>query len=86
MSDKYFLELVGKVNSMFPNTFTEKQRVIASLLAFGYSRTQIAEFLGKSESTIKDHTQAVVKKLKLNSSRQVSAWVIERLVINGTGK
>jgi predicted ATPase len=61
---------------LFP--LTRRERVVATLLALGYTNTQIAEELVISYRTAETHACRVLRKLGFTSRNLVVNWALER--------
>ena len=55
-----------------------REREVAALVARGLTNRQIATELSISEHTVANHVGRILRKLKLESRAQISAWVVER--------
>lgn len=55
-----------------------REREVAALVSHGLTNRQIAAELSISEHTVANHVGRILRKLKLYSRAQISAWVVER--------
>lgn len=56
------------------NDFTEQEAKVALLIAWGFTKKEIANELNISEFTVDNHAKKVYKKAGVNSIGQLSAW------------
>jgi pimeloyl-ACP methyl ester carboxylesterase/DNA-binding CsgD family transcriptional regulator len=64
---------------------TTRERQVAALLAQGKSNREIALALVVTERTVEGHVSNVLSKLGFRSRAQVSAWAVEKGLINFPG-
>ena len=64
-----------------PVALTRRQEEIALLIAQGLTNRQIASELSISEYTVANHVAKILKKLKLNSRAQITAWMVEQRLL-----
>jgi two-component system, NarL family, response regulator DevR len=57
---------------------TPSERKVVELIGDGMSNREIAERLGVSEKTVKNHVTAVLAKMGLQRRTQVTAWIAGR--------
>jgi predicted ATPase/DNA-binding SARP family transcriptional activator/DNA-binding CsgD family transcriptional regulator len=57
---------------------TRREEGVASLVARGLTNRQIAAELSISENTVANHVAKILRKLRLGSRSQITAWVVER--------
>ena len=60
-------------------TLSPRQLELARLVAAGYSNTEIAQKLGISRQTVKNHVRAVFAKLNAHNRVQVALRIFEAL-------
>ena len=61
-----------------PVALTRRELEIALRIAHGLTNRQIAVELSKSEHTVASHVGKILRKLRLNSRAQITAWVMEQ--------
>lgn len=54
--------------------FTEQEKMVAEMIAWGYSKKDIANKLELSVRTIENHTRTIFKKINVSKSNELSAW------------
>jgi non-specific serine/threonine protein kinase len=59
-------------------TLTPREEEVAALVARGLTNRQIATELSISEHTAANHIAKILRKLRLSSRSQITAWVAER--------
>lgn len=64
------------------DTVTQREREILKLIAEGYLNKEIAEFLNISIKTVEKHRSNIMKKLDLHNVASLTAYAIERGLIN----
>lgn len=64
------------------DTVTQREREILKLIAEGYLNKEIAEFLNISVKTVEKHRANIMKKLNLHNVASLTAYAIERGLIN----
>ena len=86
VSDKV---IKGYVSGAKPNpagssmeTLTQRERQLLKLIAEGYKNRQIAECLHLSIKTVENHRNNLMKKLDLHNSAEVTAYAIEKGLVN----
>jgi non-specific serine/threonine protein kinase len=57
---------------------TRREEEVAVLIAQGLTNRQVASELSISEHTVATHVAKIMKKLRLRSRAQITAWVIEQ--------
>jgi predicted ATPase/DNA-binding SARP family transcriptional activator/DNA-binding CsgD family transcriptional regulator/Flp pilus assembly protein TadD len=57
---------------------TPREEEVAALVARGLTNRQIASELSISEHTVANHVARILRKLRLSSRSQITAWVTER--------
>jgi ATP/maltotriose-dependent transcriptional regulator MalT len=65
---------------------TRREQVVATLLALGFTNTQIAEELVISYRTAETHTCRVLRKLGLSSRSLVVNWALDRGLVMVTSR
>ena len=73
------LRLDTALESFLPNLLTPRERSIVMRVLLGGSSLDIAEELGVSEGTIKNHRKRLYKKLGIVSERDLFARFLEHL-------
>ena len=61
---------------------TPREREVLQLIARGYMYKEIALRLSISAKTVEAHVSAVLRKLQLSSRHELSAWAIERRLVD----
>jgi predicted ATPase/DNA-binding SARP family transcriptional activator/DNA-binding CsgD family transcriptional regulator/Flp pilus assembly protein TadD len=69
---------VTRRSSGDPTALTPREEEIAILVSRGLTNRQIASELSISEHTVASHITKILRRLRLNSRAQLSAWVVER--------
>ncbi len=56
------------------NSLTRRQREVVGHLARGRTNSEIADQLGLSESTVREHVSTILERLQLSNRTQVAVW------------
>jgi DNA-binding CsgD family transcriptional regulator len=67
--------LPGKTFKDSGKSLTPREEEVLGLIGMGYPNEQIAEKLGISAGTVKNHMMSIYDKLGLHTRREVIAWV-----------
>ncbi|WP_128597125.1 LuxR family transcriptional regulator [Paraburkholderia kirstenboschensis] len=65
---------------------SEAERRVLRLLCLGYSSKHIGRVLQVSPRTVDKHREHLLRKLQLQSTRQLAAWLASRYAKCGIGK
>ena len=68
----------------FISPLTSKETEILDYMAEGYLNKQIADALGVSEQTIKNHVTSILRKLNVNARTQAVVLAIKKGLISIT--
>lgn len=60
-------------------SFSDREIAVLSCLEFGGSNKLIARKLGITESTVKVHLKAIMRKLRVNNRTQAAVWAMRQL-------
>ena len=74
-TDLIFLKIRNKVAA---DHLSQKEFVIAKMLASGLSLKEIAKKIDRSPDTVRTHGKAIFKKLGTNKATQISQMLLER--------
>jgi len=69
----------GTSNGEIPLTNRESQ--VLKQVALGLTNKEIAQSLGISYETVKEHVQHILKKLKLNDRTQAAVWAVRKKLV-----
>lgn len=77
--------LDGASQPLFGRALTEMELLVLDLRSLGYSALQIAHRLGRAESTIKNHSKAVLGKTGAPNMTRAAVLYVEALAprLNG---
>jgi DNA-binding NarL/FixJ family response regulator len=64
------------------DTLTQREREVLKLIAEGYKNREIADYLYISVKTVEKHRANLMKKLDLHSTSALTAFAMERGVVN----
>jgi len=67
---------VKKAEATRPSILTPRETEIITLISRGYPNKQIAQELGTSESTVKNHISSIIRKLDVNDRTQAVVMAI----------
>ena len=70
--------LIGGAEGSSKNMLSPREREILQYVAMGYSNKAIAERLGISQQTVKNHMTAILRKLDLGDRTQAAVLAIRR--------
>ncbi len=59
-------------------TLTQREREVIKLVAEGYKNREIAEYLSISAKTVEKHRANLMKKLRLRSAAELTAYAIDK--------
>lgn len=62
-------------------SFTPREREVLRQLAFGLSNKDIAQALGISYETVKEHVQHILQKLKVNDRVKAAVWAVKQGIV-----
>ncbi|WP_376788383.1 response regulator [Thermoflexus sp.] len=71
-------QIVGAAEAVEEHVLSPREREILQYVALGYSNKAIAERLGISQQTVKNHMTAILRKLDLSDRTQVAILAIRR--------
>ncbi len=71
-------QMAGQIEEGAEDILSPREREILQYVALGYSNKAIAERLGISEQTVKNHMTAVLRKLDLSDRTQAAILAIRR--------
>ncbi|GBD10227.1 Transcriptional regulatory protein DegU [Candidatus Thermoflexus japonica] len=71
-------QIVGTVQEIEDHVLSPREREILQYVALGYSNKAIAERLGISQQTVKNHMTAILRKLDLSDRTQAAILAIRR--------
>ncbi|MEM6329999.1 MAG: response regulator transcription factor [Planctomycetota bacterium] len=57
---------------------TQRERQVLKQLAFGLTNKEIAQGLGISYETVKEHVQHILRKVGVNDRTQAAVWAVRR--------
>jgi len=72
---------VALLGALVSDELTPRQREIMGLIAEGLTNAQIADRLGVSERTVKNHLTDIRRKLGLRNRVQIAVWAVRHGLI-----
>ncbi|WP_376793075.1 response regulator [Thermoflexus sp.] len=71
-------QIIGEAGEIDDRSLSPREREILQYVALGYSNKAIAERLGISQQTVKNHMTAILRKLDLSDRTQAAILAIRR--------
>lgn len=78
LAEEGALHILEQPTAVHAEALTPREREVAEEVAKGLTNRQVATELGISERTVHAHVRRILRKLRLGSRTQITAWVIEQ--------